>query len=77
MYDEEGFRIDPIEVDPKYKEIFSKIDDEIAEDLKNHPQKDSLGFCHIYWDRKQEILKDKYHIRWKTPTEMNPEVLFD
>jgi len=77
MYDEDGCLIDPIEKDPKYRNIFRKIDAEVDEALKDDPSKGKLGYCHIFWDTKQEMLKEKYGISWKTPTEMNPEILFD
>lgn len=70
-------KTDPIEKDPKYVSIFNSIDDEVEVDLKNHPLKDQMGFCHIFWDRKQELLKTKYGIKWRTPAEMNPDILFD
>lgn len=69
--------IDPIERDPKYKDIFEKIDSEVWEELKDNRYKDSFGFCHFFWNRKQEILKKKYNINWKTPPEMNPDEMFD
>ena len=36
-----------------------------------------LGYCHSYWAEKKRILKEDYGIDWKTPGELNPEVLFD
>lgn len=68
---------DPIERDPKYKDIFERIDSEVWEDLKDNPYKDLFGFCHFFWNRKQEILKEKYNITWNTPPEMNPDEMFD
>jgi hypothetical protein len=35
-----------------------------------------LGVCHSYWARKKELLAKK-GIEWKTPAEMNPNILFD
>lgn len=79
MYDEDGLKIDPIEKDPQHKAIFEKIDDEVEEYIKkempNAPR--GMGYCHLFWDKKQELLKSKYKIKWRTPAEMNPEILFD
>jgi len=68
---------DPIEDDPRYKSIFANIDAEVDEILKDHPLRGRTGFCHIIWDTKQGILRQKYGIPWKTPTEMSPHILFD
>jgi hypothetical protein len=72
-----GIRRDPIEQDPRYADIFKNIDAEINALLANHPQKGSMGFVHIIWETKQRVLKQKYNINWKTPAEMNPQIMFD
>lgn len=36
-----------------------------------------LGFCHIYWSFKKEILKTDYNIDWKSPQKLNQEIIFD
>lgn len=68
---------DPIEKDPRYRSVFANIDAEVDTILKDHPMRGRMGFCHIIWDTKKEILKEKYGIPWKTPAEMNPHILFD
>jgi hypothetical protein len=69
---------DSIEKDSKYRHIFAHIDREVEEALSDSSIKEGvLGYCHIFWDTKKEILWKKYHIRWKTPAEMNPDVMFD
>ncbi|MBN2397342.1 MAG: hypothetical protein JXI32_03100 [Deltaproteobacteria bacterium] len=68
---------DPIERDPRYKSVFANIDAEVDTVLKDHPLRGCMGFCHIIWETKKEILKEKYEIPWKTPAEMNPHILFD
>lgn len=35
-----------------------------------------MGVCHSFWARKQQLLKQA-GIDWKTPAEMNPDVIFD
>ena len=43
---------------------WEKLELEIEEALKDNPvKKDDMGYCHIYWDKKKEILWNKYHIR--------------
>ena len=36
-----------------------------------------MGYCNNYWSAKKEILKEKYNIDWYTPTEENPDVIYD
>jgi hypothetical protein len=68
---------DPIEDEPRYKNIFEVIDSEVDKLLKGHPMRDSMGFVHVFWKTKKEILKQKYNIDWKSPKEMNPHIIFD
>ena len=65
---------DPIENDPKYKEILASVDMEIELELgESRP----LGYCHLFWSMKKQILKDRYGIDWKSPSELNPHIDFD
>ena len=69
---------DSIERDSRYRDIFAKIDDEVTEALRDSQIKEGdLGYCHTFWHKNKEILRKKYKIRWKTPAEMNPFILFD
>ena len=36
-----------------------------------------LGSCHTRWKIEKEILKDRYNINWKTPSERNPFIRYD
>lgn len=72
-----GLYYDPVEDDPRYAEVFRKIDAEVQEALANHPQRGSMGFVHLVWETKKRILLQKYGIGWKTPAELNPQVMFD
>jgi hypothetical protein len=68
---------DPLEKDPRYAEIFKKIDSEVDQALAKHPLKGRMGFCYTIWETKKRILKENYHIDWQTPAELNPQVMFD
>ena len=35
------------------------------------------GFCHIIWRIQKKILKRDYGIIWKSPSELNPHILYD
>lgn len=36
-----------------------------------------LGFCHAVWNTQKMVLKRDYNIDWKTPAELNPDVIYD
>lgn len=36
-----------------------------------------MGYCHLFWNIKKQILKEKYNIDWYTPEEEDPEVIYD
>jgi len=72
-----GLYYDPIEDDPRYADVFRKINDEVNQALAEHPKKGSMGFVHIIWETKKQILKQKHGINWRTPAELNPQVMFD
>ncbi len=65
---------DPIENDPKYKEIFTRVEMEVEQELGNYRP---MGYCHMFWSMKKQILKEKYGIDWKTPAELNPTTEYD
>ena len=67
---------DPIEETKCFKEISSEVEDKLKEILKDiNPYR--IGYCHIYWKAKKELLKNEYGIDWKSPSEMNPRTRFD
>ena len=68
-------KYDPIEDSAEYKAVIKDVEKELDKLLKNKPK--GMGFCHIYWYEKRRILKEKYGIEWKSPSLMNPRVLFD
>lgn len=72
-----GLRRDPVEKDPRYADVFARIDAEVDAQLRDHPRRGSEGFCHVVWQTKKRLLQDKYGIDWRSPDEMNPQVIFD
>ena len=55
---------DPIEDDPKYQSIFASIDAEVETLLeeKGYTRKGiGMGYCHMFWTAKAEVLKEKYN----------------
>lgn len=69
------YKRDPIEDDPKFKEILAKAEAEAEEELKD--ERRGMGFCHLFWHTKKRILKEKYNVKWKSPADLNPHVMFD
>ena len=40
-------------------------------------REDEEGSCHSTWDRKKRILRRRYGVRWRDPSESNPAVFYD
>jgi hypothetical protein len=72
-----GLRRDPVEVDPRYQTIFAGIDAEVDALLADDPRRGGEGFCHVRWRVKKRLLAEKYGIAWRSPDELNPQVIFD
>jgi len=68
---------DPIEDDVKFKAIVEHVNEIVDKKLENHPWRNGMGYCHVFWETKKQVLKDDYNIIWRTPSEMNPEIMFD
>ena len=60
-------------------EEFLQIKEEMEALLYEHfgGQEQYMGFCFEYWSKKSELLSSKYGIEWRSPSLMNPRVLFD
>ena len=65
---------DPVEDTPEYKAIEKELDQKIRARIGD---KRGLGFCHIYWIAKKNILKTDYGIDWQSPAELNPHIIYD
>lgn len=75
---ENNIKFDPVENTEKFKKIEKELNEKINLFLEsNHISKKSLGYCHAYFEAKKIILKKYYNIEWKTPQELNPEIIFD
>ena len=65
---------DPIEDTAKYQSIKDELEKKIIAKIGKNS---GLGYCHIYWSTKREILKRDYGIEWKSPAMLNPRIHFD
>ena len=36
-----------------------------------------FGSCHTFWQHKKKILREEYHMIWRSPQDLNPECYFD
>jgi len=68
---------DPQERDPTKKKLIQASETEAEYSMEQDGTIQLEGACHILWGRQQEILREKYGIKWRTPAEMNPNVIFD
>ena len=70
---------DPIELTKQYLDIQPELEAKIKAKMVEKFGTDDIGMgtCIFYWGFKQEILKKKYGIEWKSPGELNPNVIFD
>ena len=66
---------DPIEWSAEYERIVDDVEKKVGELLSDEPR--GMGFCFVYWPTLQRILFQDYGIRWRSPAEMNPGVIFD
>lgn len=71
-------KYDPIEDTKEYKDIVKELEEKIALQLLvlKVPHGD-IGTCHIYWNIKKHILNKDYGIDWKSPAELNSDIIFD
>ena len=56
------------------KKVMDEVEAEIEEIFKDHPR--GMGFCHIYWNCKKELLARRGY-SWQSPRELNPNVIYD
>ena len=65
----------------EYKAIEKEVDAEAErltrEELGMPEDQWWFGSCHTFWKHKKRILREKYHMRWRSPQDLNPESCFD
>lgn len=65
---------DPVEWTAEYEAVIDEADHEAYQHLTDAPR--GMGFCFGYWAEKRAALA-KRGIEWRSPSVMNPRVLFD
>ncbi len=61
------------------EEVYKKLEaDGFAKKFGSNGEYDLImGGCHMFWSEKKDLLKEKYNIDWRSPTELNEDFLFD
>lgn len=76
LVEQEGhLKRDPVEWSSAYEKVIDEVERLVDEELEDHPR--GMGFCFAYWSAKKHILLDRFGIEWRSPSEMNPGVMFD
>ena len=67
-------KVDPVQATPQWEDVIYEVEKEVDEQLKDEPR--CMGFCHSYWSAKRAALSRR-GIEWRSPSAMNPGVMFD
>ena len=67
-------KFDPVERSEKWEKCIYEVEKECSHALRNEPK--GMGFCFSYWSTKKAALA-KRGIDWRSPSVMNPRVMFD
>ena len=65
---------DPVEFSRQFEEIIDDVDRKLYNMYRNTPR--CMGFCFEIWSSRKALLAQQ-GIEWRTPSEMNPGVMFD
>lgn len=65
---------DPVERTQLWEDVYYEAEQECDRRLGDTPR--GMGFCFAHWSTFRQVLA-KRGIRWRSPSEMNPHVLFD
>ena len=65
---------DPVVYSQEYEDVIDQVSEEIERRMEGKPR--GMGSCYEYWSIKSELLAER-GIEWKSPSAMNPGVMFD
>lgn len=68
-------KVDPVVYTEAYENVIDAVEEEVDRRMEGKPY--GMGMCFEIWSIKKAILADKYGIEWRTPSQMNPRVMFD
>lgn len=61
----------------EYRAIRAKVDAKAQRRTIKEIGSMGFGSCHTFWKHKKRILREEYHMRWRSPQDLNPECCFD
>jgi hypothetical protein len=64
---------DPQEDDPEKKKLIDEAGELAKMKFASFPGYKS----HMIWNEQKTILKEKFGMDWKSPADMNPEIVFE
>lgn len=67
-------KVDPVQATQEWEDVIYDVEKEVDEQLKDEPR--CMGFCFSYWSAKRAALARR-GIEWRSPSAMNPRVMFD
>lgn len=67
-------KVDPVQATQEWEDVIYEVEKEVDEQLKDEPR--GMGFCFCYWSAKRAALACR-GIEWRSPSAMNPRVMFD
>lgn len=67
-------KVDIVQATPEWEDVIYEVEKEVEEELKDEPR--GMGFCFGYWSAKRAAL-ERRGIQWRSPSSMNPRVMFD
>lgn len=65
---------DPVERTQLWEDVYYEAEQECDRRLGDTPR--GMSFCFAHWSTFRQVLAER-GIRWRSPSEMNPRVLFD
>ena len=63
-----------VQATQEWEDVIYEVEKEVDEQLKDEPR--GMGFCFNYWGAKRASLARR-GIEWRSPSAMNPRVMFD
>ena len=67
-------KVDPVQATLEWENAIYEVEKEVDQELKDEPH--GMGFCFSYWSAKRAALARR-GIEWRSPSAMNPRVMFD
>ncbi len=67
-----SLRREPVEMTEEYLSVIDRVEEKVEKNRKTR----GCGSCHEVWSLMRRYLAE-YGVTWRSPTEMNPSVLFD